>query len=228
MNKTVALVNAWAAYETEHPDATLEGFCRHYLLYPSNQPGTSPLLPNFGGGPVPPQPKNYLLKLIHYLTRLGGDYFQKAFEHIPEIRKKEDFYLLNTIHSKRECRKTEVIHDQIMDLTTGMDALARLVQTGLLEERVDPADRRARLLRLTPEGERVLRSCYQASKAVAQMLFHTLGDEEVLWSIGLLRHTEAIHSARYQELRELSFEAAYEQMTGQVSPWPGDPAPPCG
>lgn len=226
MNKTVALVNAWAAYESEQPEATLEGFCRHYLMN-HHQADKESLLPNFGGGAVPPQPKNYLLKLISYLTRIGGEYFQKAFEHIPEIRKREDFYLLNTIHTKRECRKTEVIYDQVMDLTTGMDALARLIQSGLLEERVDPADRRARLLRLTAEGERVLFACYQASRAVAQLMFFSMQEEEVLWSISLLKHSEAIHSARFQELRDLSFEAAFELITGSTSPWPADPGPPC-
>lgn len=209
MNKTVQLVNEWAAYEQQHSNADLEDFCRYYLTV---QRSKREVGPNFAGGGVPPHPKSFLMKLIGFLCRASSVFYEKAFAHIPEIRQKEDFYLLNIILNKDESRKTEVIIAQMLGMTTGIDTLNRLLAAGLIQERPDPTDKRAKLLSITEQGREVLGRCYVAAQKVNDAILYGLSDEDIRLCIQLLREVEARQSALVLELLDQPIEAFFERM----------------
>lgn len=203
MNKTVQLVNEWATYEASHPEASIEEFCRFYL---TAQRAKLEAAPPFGGSGVPPTPRSFLSKLVGFISSTTGIYFQKAFANIPEIRQKEDFYFLNNIAHKGECRKTEVVYEQLLELTTGIDTLNRLLGAELIQERPDPTDKRAKLLSLTEKGRATLQKCYTAAQKVTKIVFHDLSDEDVLLAIQLLRGVEARHSSIIFQVKDKSIE----------------------
>jgi DNA-binding MarR family transcriptional regulator len=207
MNKTVQLVNEWGAYEASHPNASIEEFCRFYLTM---QHSKRELGQPFGGGKVPPTSRSFLAKLMGFICRTLEMYFEKAFADIPEIRQKEDFYFLNNIAHKGECRKTEVVYEQLLGLTTGIDTLNRLLAKGLITERPDPADKRAKLLSLTPEGEEVLQRCYKASQKVTEIVFCDLSEEDLLLCIQLLRGVESRHSATIFDMKDKTIDEVVE------------------
>ena len=59
----------------------------------------------------------------------------------------EWYYFLHTINTRVLVRKTDIISINLLfEPTTGIDILNRMIRAGLLLEKVDPADKRARLL----------------------------------------------------------------------------------
>jgi DNA-binding MarR family transcriptional regulator len=213
MNQTVTLVTGWANFEAAHPGATLEDFCRYYLTTQKSKedPG-----PNFVGSGIPPGPRSFLMKLLGFIVRASQVYFEKAFDQFPEIRQKEDFFFLNAIAHRVESRKTDIIQDQLCGFTTGMDTLSRLLSNGLIVERPDPEDKRAKLIQLTPKGKEVLYRGYAAADKVSDLLFHKMSEEDILLCIQLLRGTEAWHSRKLLEIKDKSMEDLYNEWIGAV------------
>lgn len=207
MNKTAQLVHEWAAYEENHPEASIEEFCRFYLTVQRSKRETGQ---SFGGIGIPPTPRSFLAKLMGFISSILGIYFEKAFASIPEIKQKEDFYFLNNIAHKGECRKTEVVYEQLLGLTTGIDTLNRLLAAELIRERPDPTDKRAKLLQLTDKGREVLQLCYAASKKVTEIVFHDLSEEDVRLCIQLLRGVELRHSTMIYDMKDKSIEDVAE------------------
>lgn len=212
MNKTVELVNEWASYEEAHPDASIEEFCRYYL---TSQRSKRDLPPNFGGSGVPPTPGSFLMKLMGYISKVFETYARSALATIPDIKQPEDFYFLNYIKNNNACRKTDVINNFLMGLSTGIDVLNRLIVNGLIEERPDPDDKRARLVNLTEKGEEVLQACYQQSQVVSQIVFHDMSEDDMQLVIQLLRGVEAKHSPLIFELRDKPIAEVYRRVVGE-------------
>ncbi|NUN99374.1 MAG: winged helix DNA-binding protein [Saprospiraceae bacterium] len=212
MNKTVQLVNEWASFEETHPEATLEEFCRYYL---TAQRSKREVGPNFAGGGVPAAPKSHLMKLLAFLSRAAHTYFEKAFETIPEIKQKEDFFFLNIIGNKEACRKTDVINEQLLGLSTGIDTLNRLIAHELITERANPADKRAKLLTITDKGREVLDRAYGVARKVNEILLHDMTDEDAKLCIQLLRGAEARQSAIIFEMRDMPLDEVYDRVVGK-------------
>lgn len=97
-----------------HPNAKIEEFCRYYLTM---QRSKLDLGENFARKGTPPMPAAYLMKLIGYIARLFEVYITRALSDLPEIKQAELFFLNNIYHSG-ECRKTEVVQQQLMGIST--------------------------------------------------------------------------------------------------------------
>lgn len=212
MNKTVQLVNEWGAFEQAHPHAEIEDFCRYFL---TAQRAKLELGENFSGKGTPPTPASFLMKLIGYIGRLFELYITRAMSDLPEIKQAEDFYFLNNISHSGECRKTEVAHQQLMGVTTGIDTLNRLLAQGLIEERTDPSDKRARLVKVTEKGAQILKECYRRASVVNDLIFSDLNEDDLKLCIQLLRGVESKHSAMAIDLRELPIKDMYEKVLGR-------------
>lgn len=212
MNKTVQLVNEWAAFESAHPQAEIEEFCRYYL---TAQRAKLNLGESFLGKGTPPMPGAYLMKLIGFIARLFEIYIARALSDLPEIKQAEDFFFLNSIFHSGECRKTEVVQQQLMGISTGIDTLNRLLSNNLIEERTDPSDKRARLVKTTEKGAEILQQCYRRAGVVNDLIFNNLSVDDIKLCIQLLRGVETCHSALALELRELPIHEMYEKVLGR-------------
>src|SRR3569833_369140 len=76
MNKTVALVNEWADFEQQHPDADIADFCRHYLISQREKDKKVPL----EGGDIPWNINGLLLKMMGRINKLNIIFAAKALE----------------------------------------------------------------------------------------------------------------------------------------------------
>lgn len=213
MNRTAVLVNEWAAFEEAFPEAGIEEFCRYYLTVQRAKRNSGE---NFGGAGVPNAPKSYLMKLMGYINRLFEIYVNNAMAEIPEIKQSEDFYFLNNISHFGECRKTDVINQQLLGLSTGIDTLNRLLTANLIEERPDPSDKRAKLVRVTEKGRQVLQQCYRQAAKVNEILFHDMSDDDVQLCIQLLRGVEIRHTPLVAEMKDRPINEVFEKVVGHL------------
>lgn len=210
MNKTVELVNEWARFEAKYREGTIEEFCRFYLI---SQREKKELGENFKGV-IPPVVDAYLAKLMGTILRLMTVYIEAAMKEIPEIRNAEDFYVLNTVANLGEARKTDIIHSHFLELSSGIDLMNRLIKGKLIRERVDPSDKRARLMSATEKGERLLKKCYEKFSLMSEITFWNMSTDDKKLCIQLLRGVEIKHATLAQEMRGKSLTEIHELVTG--------------
>ncbi len=211
MNKTVALVNEWASFESKHQNCTIEDFCRYYLTQKQKKKKQGKLL----GGVIPPQAGQLLGKIMGRITTLFHAYSNLAFEGIA-LKKYEDFAFLNTIHQLKEPRKTEVIYHNISELSTGIDALNRLKDMGYISEKDDPKDKRSKRVMTTAKGEKVLYQCYNQRLKVSEMFFQEMAENDIKLCIQLLKNIEIRFSSLWQQHKGKSFKEIYKNTNQKV------------
>ena len=210
MNKTVELVNEWSRFEEKFKAGTLEEFCRHYLI---SQREKKEIGQNFKGV-IPPQVDSYLAKLMGTISHFMGVYVDAAVKEIPEIKRAEDFYIINTIANLGEARKTDIINSHFLELSSGIDLMNRLVKAKLIQERIDPADKRSRLMSATDKGERVLLKCYEKFSRMAEIIFWGMSIDDKKLCIQLLRGVEIKHSKLVHGMRGKSLNEIHALVTG--------------
>lgn len=91
----------------------------------------------------------------------------------------EWYYFLHSINERVAVRKTDVISmNLLLEPTTGIDILNRMIKAGVIDEKEDPADGRARLLRLTKKGQTILKKAEQQVERVVSLLFDKLNESQ--------------------------------------------------
>lgn len=211
MNKTVELVNEWARFEENHPDGSVEDFCRYYLINKRESPSTSEL---FGGMMPPPNKPILLMKLIGRITRLFLMYAETAREKTI-LKQFEDFNVLNTINHLGEPRKTEAIYHSLNELSTGIDILNRLRELEYITEKDDPTDKRSKRVSLTFKGREVLHSCYGVFGRVNEMMLKDMSTDDINLCVQLLKGIEIKFAGLWQQHKGKDFEEIYKEIMGE-------------
>ena len=196
----VKLVSEWTLYEETHPDTDIHSFCRYVLARDDKQSKTS-RGENIG----------QLARIIGRLSSAYGLYHRAAMlGH--KLPSPESFYYLNCFVQLGEVKKTELINYMFAETTTGMEAINKLIKTGLAKERPDPNDGRAKLVSITDKGLKKLKECMPNAQKVNEMVFQNLSDDTIDVCIELLKSAEATHSRKSVELKQMSFKDMYDVM----------------
>jgi DNA-binding MarR family transcriptional regulator len=95
------------------------------------------------------------LEYTSRISKLHDFYIKKFFSELP-INNRLEYLFLFTVNERGGAKKTELINTHLVDYTTGMDTIKRLVNSSLLEELPDESDKRAKLLTITHEGKKIL------------------------------------------------------------------------
>lgn len=206
MNKAVQLINEWAQFDEQYPEADIEEFCRYYLIQKREQENEK----RISDGLEPPQLENLLLKLLGRISAIGQIYARQALEDLPEIQL-EGFYYLNSIRHRGESRKTEIIRHHLSELSTGIDTLNRLKKEQLIKERTDPSDKRARLVSITDKGRKTLFQCYRRMSGVGSILFDEVAEEDRKLCVQLLKNVEIKHAGLALEVKEKGLEEVFDR-----------------
>ncbi|HTF28684.1 MAG TPA: winged helix DNA-binding protein [Flavitalea sp.] len=210
MNKTVELVTEWATFEEQHPEESLEAFCRHYLISKREKQED----PGFLEGIVPTHKKSLLTKLLVKIVRMQNVYLALATKDIA-IKQPEEFYFLSVIRNLKSPKKTEVIYHTVNELSNGLNILNSLIDQGYISEQKDPEDKRSKRVKITPKGEKILSACYKKIHAVSDMLFLEMPEDDVLLCIQLLKDVELKFSGKWLHHKSKTFEEVYESVTGK-------------
>lgn len=196
----VKLVSEWTSYEEKHPDADIASFCRYILSRPEARPvGTRA------------EKIGQLARIIGRLASAYGLYHRAAMASA-KLPAPDSFFYLNCLMQLGEVKKTELINYMFAEITTGMEAINKLHKAGLVKERPDPGDGRAKLVSITDKGMKKLKECMSNGVKVNEMVFHDLTDDTIDICIELLKSSEATHSRRSVELKQKPFSEMYQAM----------------
>lgn len=196
MKPLVELITAWQAFADAHRDADVESFCYDYLSNKNQKDDPDP------------ETDILLSKLIGKSGSLIKTYLKLALKQIPDMEM-EWFYILDTLNDHKEVRKTDVIGFRLLlEPTTGIDILNRMLKAGLISERVDPADKRARLIKPTDKGIEIYKKVNSLFNQVISLLFTSLNKEQktmLILALGKLtnEHYEKIVENKTQAIGEI-------------------------
>lgn len=159
------LIDLWGNYEEMHGSLNLLDFAEWLVIKIKEEPTLNKkhaarIFPSAFSEQV-----NYIESLdekarfLEYISRIAryqDFYTRRFFTGIP-INTRLEYMFLYTVSHTEKAKKTDLISLHLAEYTTGMDTIRRLVTSGLLEEKPDESDKRARLLVITDYGKDTLR-----------------------------------------------------------------------
>jgi DNA-binding MarR family transcriptional regulator len=120
------------------------------------------------------------------LDRCRHHLYKRAMLDMP-VGKVEEFVLLVFLHIHGSSTKGAFAHEAMLEPTTAMEMIRRMVAKGLVQEKPDPEDRRARRMQLTEAGRQVAQDAMDAMHPVNEWLFGHLAQTERSQWISKLR-----------------------------------------
>lgn len=200
MNKAVKLLIEWDSYEQENPRAQIEDFCRYYLA--KQKLAKEDTLANSRG---------MLLRTMGRITSAFSLY-QRAAMSETQLPFPDGFYYLNGLAHLGEVRKTDLINFLLVEYTTGMEAIGKLLNEDFIQTRPDETDGRARLISLTEKGKNTLNECYKYITKAGEMIFDEMSEDAIQLCIQQLEAIEKKHSVLAVEVKGKNFDEMYEYI----------------
>jgi DNA-binding MarR family transcriptional regulator len=97
----------------------------------------------------------HFLESISRISRYHEFYIRKFLVDLP-INHRLEYLFLRTVRQMRQAKKTDLINIHLVDYTTGMDIIKRLIRSELITETTDKNDKRVKLLEITGKGSDIL------------------------------------------------------------------------
>lgn len=206
MTELVKLITAWEDYVQKNRNASATEFCMYFLAKESNA--------ELFGGLTPPDLDTVFAKLIGRLAGMHTAYSKMALQEMPGFEL-EWFYFLNAVYQLKEVKKTRVIQYNFTEQTTGIDILNKLTRLGYISERTDPDDRRAKLVRITSEGEKALAALYRLLYKPTLLMYSGIDHKDKQVVINILKGTEYRHQEILSHSRNLSVDELLTEQLGE-------------
>lgn len=143
--------------------------------------------------------------LVSVLFRYAKMYTKKALKE-SNIKTVDEFSFLITLMTHSEMTKQELINLQIMEKTSGIEIINRLIRQEFIEQFDDEKDKRSKLLRITGTGRRELMMILPRMNMVSKIVVGTLTAEEQNILTYLLRKLDHFHNDIYMNDKEKDLE----------------------
>jgi DNA-binding MarR family transcriptional regulator len=184
MNKTVELVQEWADFEAKNPEGNLEDFCRNFLA----EKEKNKLMPFELTSSSDYQLIYSFTKVVNRLSKLWMYFTLNAIKPYG-LTSFEEFAFLFSVNQAVSMRKKDLIYMNLIEISSGLLVIDRLVKKGFMEERTDEVDKRSKQVTLTEKGKDTLNVCQVALGEVAEELYGQMPKEDMksciqyIWTI---------------------------------------------
>lgn len=210
MEDIIEVLKQWAAYRKNHPKGVFEDFCRYYLLRLRTH-----ATPKKGGAlRRPPDTDSMFMMTLSRSTLAFWVYMRIALRDTP-LPAIEEVMICAALFQLGESRKTDVINHSMMEISTGTDILNRLIKKGVVRQRVDPDDKRSKLLTLTPSGIRTLQKCFAKARMARKAFLADLTEDDKKLVAGILDPLQEKHSKLAVASKGKTIEEIYEETVGK-------------
>jgi len=150
-------------------------------------------------------PNTEISTLIVFMYRYAVGYFKKALKE-SNITTLDEFSFLIVLMTYPSLSKTELIQKLIMEITSGVEVIKRLLKNGLIEEFANPNDKRSVLVAITSKGKQELAALLPKMGIVGNVVVGNLTPEEVTSLSYLLRKLDYHHNDIFLNHRNLTLE----------------------
>lgn len=138
--------------------------------------------------------------VLHWgrLVRFTHLWSKKALKDLP-ISSVEEFGLLKTIELMGSARKTDLVKFTLLETTTCLEMIKRMVRAGFLKEEVDAGDKRSRRVSLTKEGEKLSQKSDVEVKKLSRLLIGDIQQDQKIALLNVLQHLDNFHAKVYEK-----------------------------
>lgn len=150
-------------------------------------------------------------RYIGELYKHAKGYMKKAFTDTPFVSS-DDFAYLATLMQKGSMRKTELIYENIGEVSPGMEVIKRLIKHGFIRDFPDPDDKRSRRVELTPSGKHAFFELLQKMNIAGDIIVGDLSVAERLTLLSMLKRLRRFHQNIFDEARNEPLLAIREQF----------------
>lgn len=143
--------------------------------------------------------------LLVFMYRYAVVYFKKALRK-GNINTLDEFSFLIVLMTYPSLSKTELIQKLILEITSGIEVIKRLLKNKLIEEFPNPNDKRSVLVAITEKGKKELIELFPGMGLVGNVVVGNLTPVEVSSLSFLLRKLDYYHNDIFRHHRDLSLE----------------------
>ena len=143
------------------------------------------------------------------MFRYAKGYVKKALQNSP-IQTADEFAFLITLMTYESLTKTELINKQIMEKSSGVEVIKRLISMQMIEEFADELDRRSVRVRITPTGRQTIITVLPEMAKVSKVVVGNLTQPEVNTLTYLLKKLDYYHNDIFLNKRNLGLDELLE------------------
>lgn len=140
--------------------------------------------------------------LIVLMFRYAKSYIRKALKN-SMIKSADEFSFLITLITFDSLTKTELIHKQVMEKTSGTEIINRLLKLGLISQFNDAEDKRSVRIKITLLGREQLFQILPQMRVVSQIVTGNLTENEKLTLSYMLRKLDSFHNDIYKNKKDM-------------------------
>lgn len=119
MSALIELITDWDSYQTKYPDASVIGFCKHFIEQDKRRTG------KLSQEKSNEELNSTIAELIGKMASIHTAYSKMILKELPDVEI-EWFYVLNVISIKKKAKKSEIISLCLLEQSTGIDILNRM------------------------------------------------------------------------------------------------------
>jgi DNA-binding MarR family transcriptional regulator len=116
------------------------------------------------------------------------------------LSSQDDFAILAHVDYLKTCSKKEAVGANIIDSTTGIEIIKRLIKQNLITEKENKEDKRQKLISLTAKGKDVLTSIYVGFSSIQDVLVDMSIDERNVL-ITTLKRLDLFHTDNIKQVK---------------------------
>lgn len=198
------LITLWQDYERDSDTPEMEGFSDWLKekMNSENEPGNKndihqqdPADGDYTKISRADQRMDFM-HLVSRLARFQDFYVKRLFEGLP-IHSMLEFHFLMSINKNVSSKKKEIIDSQLVEYTTGIDIVKRLIRLKLVTESTDLYDKRNKRLKITPEGKKVVIDTLLRIKKIENYFLLDASSTQFMQCLSFLRKMEEFHFSVY-------------------------------
>lgn len=150
--------------------------------------------------------------LIVLLNRYARWYIKKAL-HNSNLQTPDEFSFLITLMTYDSLTKSELISKQVMEKSSGIEVIRRLIKNGFMAETEDAKDKRSIRVYITVKGREEILRILPLMSNVASIITGNLSDEEINTLLYLLKKLDYFHNEIYMKRKNASLEEIASQSS---------------
>ncbi len=143
--------------------------------------------------------------LITLMFRYAKNYIKKALQG-STIQTADEFVYLITLMTHESLTKTELINKQVMEITSGVEVIKRLLAQKMITEFADKQDKRSVRVAITNKGKEELGKVLPKMAMVSKIVVGNLSQAEINTLAYLLKKLDYYHNDIFINKKNIALE----------------------
>jgi DNA-binding MarR family transcriptional regulator len=159
-----------------------------------------------GEASLPPNTDGLISMFFGFMANYAAYYARRVFRHL-DLYSLTDWAFLATLEQEAPLTKSALIQKNILEKSTGTEVLKRLKKQGYIEELPNPEDRRAKLVRLSDRGRKVVAEANARIMPMGEVVTGDLTTAEKQQLLNLLQKLHRFHQPIFEGADERELQA---------------------